>query len=76
MRFLSDIFNLFDGMKKYVHAGHKLTFYLALTAKLPVQVLDDLNNAVRVWEARNRVGRDDSVQPVGVARGPLAEELS
>ena len=76
MRFLSDIFNLVDGMKKYAHVGHKIMFYLAFMAKLPVQALDELNNAVRTWEARTRTTKDEGAQPTGIARGPLVQEIS
>lgn len=76
MRFLSDIFNLVDGMKKYAHVGHKIMFYLTFMAKLPVQALDDLNNAIRIWETRNQTARDKGMQPAGTVRGPLVQEIS
>ncbi|KAF8605897.1 hypothetical protein BDV93DRAFT_521242 [Ceratobasidium sp. AG-I] len=76
MRFLSDIFNLVDGMRKYAHVSHKVMFYLAFMAKLPVQALDDLNNAIRTWETRNQTTRDEDAQSAGVVRGPLVQEIS
>ncbi|KAG8734977.1 hypothetical protein FRC10_011141 [Ceratobasidium sp. 414] len=73
MRFLSDILCLVDSSKKHAHIGLKLTFYLALIARLPAQASKDLINAIRMWEAKTQV--DEQVIEPPARRKVVIEEL-
>ncbi|KAG9081085.1 hypothetical protein FRC06_005837 [Ceratobasidium sp. 370] len=73
MRFLSDILSLVASSKKHTHINLKLTFYLALIARLPTQASKDLVNAIRMWEAKTQV--DEEVIEPPARRKTIVEEL-
>jgi hypothetical protein len=53
VRLLSDMHELFDGVKEHAHVAHKLMFYLAFITSLPVSASRDLIRAVELWQIKH-----------------------
>ncbi|KAJ1306690.1 hypothetical protein OPQ81_007682 [Rhizoctonia solani] len=75
MRFLSDIYALFNGPKKYTHVRHKLVFYLAFLENLPSLASRELISAVEAWQARHPEDEQETSQIGNFRSRALVEEI-